>query len=174
MDMATGTVAADLSRLGNLEGEYRHEWRTATPGEPLVVAGGVFKWSVVHRDGVPVPIALDAEARQLVAAAAVAEGWNLEYGLNFALLHVSTRQAFLIVGVWRGVQELWGRIYARELTQNGRFGRMPTGGEDAPVGCVWELGVVCHERLAWHRYLFSTRTEADKRVWLDDRYAGRV
>ena len=45
---------------------------------------------------------------------------------------------------------------------------------NAPGGCVWELGVTCHERMAWHRYLFSERAAADKRAWLEDLYAGPV
>ena len=36
------------------------------------------------------------------------------------------------------------------------------------------MGVNCHEREAWGRYLFSDRTDAAKRAWLEDVYAGRV
>ncbi len=100
--------------------------------------------------------------------------WDPSYGLNFAILHLSTAQAFLIAGVWRGHQELWGRIYANELVANGPFTRVDAAGEDAPLQCVWELGVTCHERMAWRRYLFSDRTEMEKRAWLEEVYAGRV
>jgi hypothetical protein len=36
------------------------------------------------------------------------------------------------------------------------------------------LGVICHERQAWQRYLFSARDTAAKRAWLADTYAGEV
>ncbi len=36
------------------------------------------------------------------------------------------------------------------------------------VQCVWELGVTCHERLAWSRYLGSARDETAKRGYIAD------
>jgi hypothetical protein len=128
----------------------------------------------VHREGVTIPDVMDVEARTVIADAIAAGKWKPEYGLNFALIHLSTTHAFLIAGVWRGHQELWERIYYKELAPTGPFTRIDTTGEDTPGACVWELGVICHERMAWHRYLFSGRTEADKRTWLADLYSGQV
>lgn len=109
------------------------------------------------------------------AAEAMARGlWDPSYGLNIAILHVSTSHAFLLLGVWRGHQELWQRVYAMELGSREPFAPVDMTGEDAPCGCVWELGVTCHERMAWSRYLFSAPTVADKRAWLEDVYAGPV
>ncbi len=34
--------------------------------------------------------------------------------------------------------------------------------------CVWELGIVAHEKEAWKRFLASKRKEADKRRYLED------
>jgi hypothetical protein len=159
--------------LGNVPPAYVHEWRVAEPMDPIVLPGAVFKWYHVHRAGVAVPSELDAEAREVVAEAAGGV-LDVEYGLNFALLHHSTTHAFLIIGIWRGHQELWERIYAKELGQPRPFTRIPTDGPVTPAACVWELGVICHEMMAWHRYLFSERAERDKHTWLADSYAGRV
>lgn len=101
-------------------------------------------------------------------------GWDPSYGLNFALLHVKTAYAVLIAGAWQGHQELWERVYAKDVAAGGPFTRVDMTGEDAPLRCDWELGVTCHERMAWHRYLFSGRMDADKRAWLGDMYEGRV
>ena len=163
-----------LDELGNVPESYEHEWRFATPMAPLVVPGGVFKWYHAHREGVAVPGDLDADARAAITDAVERDGWDLSYGLNFALLHLSTAHAFLIAGVWRGHQELWERIYVMDLEQPGPFVRLESGKHDDPLACVWELGVICHERMAWHRYLFSARTEADKHAWLSDSYTGEV
>jgi hypothetical protein len=168
-------TAPQLAELGNLPTSYRHEWRVAEPREPMAVPGGVFKWYHVRREEAEVAAEMDAEARQVIGdAMAGGEGWNPEYGLNFALLHLSTAQAFLIAGVWRGHQELWERIYVKDLESGAPFKRMDTSGADAPAACVWELGVIGHERMAWHRYLFTGRSEADKLAWLADTYSGRV
>lgn len=161
-----------FSQLGNVPMEYQHEWRVATPQEPIVVPGGIFKWYHVHRDGVAVREDLDAKARRVIADGA--ERWPLEYGLNFALLHQSTTGSYLIVGIWRGHQEWWRDIYAIGLGEHDEFLRVEEADGLAPGSCVWELGVVCHERMAWHRYLFTVRDEAAKRAWLDDVYAGAV
>jgi hypothetical protein len=172
--MTSTTDSLSLRDWGNVSSTYQHEWRVAEPREPLVLPGGVFKWYHVHREGMPVPIELDAEARVTLLEAATSGGWDLEYGLNFAMLHLSTAQAFIITGVWRGHQEMWQRNYFKELHPSGPFTRVDVTGADAPSACVWEMGVICHERMVWHRYLFSPRADADKRAWLADTYSGRV
>jgi hypothetical protein len=175
--MVTTTEAItsrQLATLGNVPQSYVHEWRVVAPAAPLVLPRAIFKWYHVHRQGVPVAPELDAEARAVVSDALAAGRWDPSYGLNIAILHVSTTHAFLLCGVWRGHQELWERIYARELTNGATFQRVDASGEDGPVGCVWELAATCHERMAWHRYLFSERAEADKRAWLADVYQGQA
>lgn len=174
--MIADTSTSSLSDLGNVPTAYVHEWRVAEPMESLVLPGAIFKWYHVHREEIMIPAEMDAEARAVIADAATRGAWDPEYGLNFALLHLSTTHAFLIAGVWREHQELWERLYQKELASPGPFTRINTDGEDTPTpaACVWELGVICHERMAWHRYLFSGRTEADKRAWLADTYSGRV
>ena len=173
-DTFAPTGAIDLTALGNLPAAYRHEWRVSTPRQPLVVPGGLFKWYHVHREGVTVPDHLDAHARETITAAVAAGSWDLSYGLNICQVHYSTDHAFLIPGGWRGHQELWQRPYVLELATGGPFTRFDMSGEDAPAACVWELGVICHERMAWHRYLFSARDEVAKRAWLADTFAGQV
>jgi hypothetical protein len=172
--MGLNRTALSLDELGNVSASYEHEWRVAEPGEPLVLPQAVFKWYHVHREGQPVFGAMVAEARKIIVEAMAQADWSPSYGLNFALLHVSTAHAFLIAGIWRGHQELWERIYAKDLALDGPFTRVATDGADAPAACVWEMGVICHERMAWHRYLFSDRTDSDKRAWLEDTFTGLV
>lgn len=163
-----------LAGLGNVPMSYVHEWRVAQPQEPILLAGAILKWYHVRRRSTAISPELDTEAKLVLVAAATGGGWSQEYGLNFALLHQSTTHAFLIAGVWRGHQELWERLYYKILEPDGPFTRADLTGEDAPAACVWELGVICHERMAWHRYLHSPRGEDAKRAWLSDTYGGRV
>lgn len=149
MGMTVATLPR-LGGLGNVPANYAHEWRVATPGEP----------------------ALATEARATVVAALQGGVCRPEYGLGFVLLHVSTSHAFPAVGSWRGHQECWEVIWVKELGEAAPFAILPANGEERPLACVWELAVVCHERMAWHRYLFSARDEAAKRAWLADTYAG--
>ncbi len=172
--MTANATARPLSKLGDVPATYQHEWRVATPQAPIVLPETIFKWYHVHREGIAVHDDMDAEARTVIADAMAAGAWDPSYGLNFALLHLSTAHAFLITGICRGHQELWARHYVKELATNGPFTRIAVTGQDTPLACVWELGVICHERMAWHRYLFSDRTDDAKRAWLEDVYAGLV
>lgn len=174
MSANAAVLSPSFKELGHVPPAYQHEWRVAAPQDPIVLPQAIFKWYHVHREGSAVPAELDAEARGIIIEAMTGGAWDPSYGLNFALLHLSTAHAFLIAGVWRGHQELWERIYAKELAANGPFTRVDMTGEDAPLGCVWELGVTCHERMAWRRYLFTERTDDDKRAWLEDVYEGQV
>jgi hypothetical protein len=119
-EMTAATTLA-LDAFGNVPSDYTHEARVAKPLAPLALPGAVCKWYHVHRNGEPVPDALDAAARALLVEMATSGDWNLSYGLNFALLHQSTTGAYLIAGVWRAHQELWERIYAYDLAQGGPF-----------------------------------------------------
>lgn len=40
--------------------------------------------------------------------------------------------------------------------------------------CVWELGIVNHERLAWMKYLDSKKTTKDKLDYLEDTIRGEL
>jgi hypothetical protein len=84
-----------LDALGNVPRTYRHERRVVTPADPLVLPRAIFKWYHVHREGMPVSPEIDAEARAVVAEALAAAAWDPSYGLNIAILHVSTTHAFL-------------------------------------------------------------------------------
>lgn len=170
----TASVETVLPTIGNVPPAYIHEWRVAEPGPPIIARGAVFKWYTMHRHGEPAPAALVAEARQLVASSVERGEQETGYGLNFAFLHASTTTAYLIVGVWKAHQEFWETLYVKDVASGGPFVRQAHVGQDAPTLCVWELGVVQHERMAWHRYLFSPRTDADKLAYLHDLHTGAV
>lgn len=171
--IATPILTSELlEQIGNVPEAYQHEWRTASPQDAIVVPGGVFKWYHVHRDKSVIAENVDRVARELIVDGA--KQWDLAYGLNFALLHQSVAWAFLIVGIWRGHQELWTRIFVVELAGEPVFHHDEPDGPFTPCACVWEMGVIQHERMAWHRYLFTDRGADAKRAWFDDRYAGVV
>lgn len=172
--MTSSIATLSLGELGNLPPAYRHVWKVAEPQAPIVVSGSIFKWHHVHDQDITVPDELDAEARAVLGAAATGGEWDLAYGLNFALLHVTRTHAFLIAGVWRGHNEMWERIYWNDLRENDGFLLVEPAGGATPACCVWEMGVIYHEHQSWRRFLFSNRAEADKQAWLADTYSGRV
>lgn len=172
--MSVTTERVSLSHLGRVPADYVHEWRVGEPLEPLVTPRAVFKWYQVRRDGVLVPPELEAEARALVTAAAAGDDFDVSYGLNFVVLHQSTQHAFLLVCVWKGHQELWKRIAVKDFAAGTPLAWATWDPVDTPTACVWEMGPIFHERMVWHRYLFSERTDTDKQSWLTDTFTGTV
>jgi hypothetical protein len=162
-----------LDGLGNVDPGYQHHDRQATPGELLVLPGALVKWYEVRRFDTVIPEGFAQEARDVLRAEAEAGRLDVGYGLCFAVLHYSTRHAFVILGCWHGNQELWGTFYARDLRDDRGF-ELIQSGRSHPVMCVWELGPACHEREAWIRYLYSARDAAAKRAYLADLFHGSV
>ena len=98
---------------------------------------------------------------------------------GFVLLHrCGADFYFLLVSVWRGSNELWEAVWYRH-------GDMPAfapfdpaypdaAGVVRPTFCVWELGIVAHEALAWGRYLASPRDTTALAAWRADTFSGTV
>ncbi len=165
--------APALASLGNVPDAYRHHDRVVSPGEPLALPGALLKWYELRPGESIVPLDFRRQARAFLREQAEAGALEVGYGLGFALLHYSTALAYLIVGAWRDHQELWETLFTYDLARGEGF-RRARPGVDAPTLCVWELGVVDHERAAWIRYLRSARDDDAKQAYLDDRLVGAV
>ena len=64
---------------------------------------------------------------------------------------------FLLVSTWQNDNELWETVWAKDGDDDPEFHPWPLDGPHRPTFCVWELGAVAHERLAWSHYLLSDR-----------------
>lgn len=98
---------------------------------------------------------------------------------GFVLLHrCGADFYFLLVSVWRGSNELWEAVWYRH-GDTPAFAPFDPAYPDAagavrPTFCVWELGIVAHEALAWARYLASPRDAAALAAWRADIFFGTV
>ena len=159
--------------------EYRHHDRLVTPGVDLIGPGTHLKWYDLHLMGTDVPAEIDQAAREAVRRE-IASGLDSDptnrdgqtVTLGLVVLHVSEPITFLIIGTWRGNQELWTTTAVRP-TAGGAFAMLP-GGRHRPNLCVWEMAPVWHERQAWVRYLRSPRDDAARETFLADRLDGLV
>ena len=94
--------------------------------------------------------------------------------LGFVIHHLSGEHVhLLLVFTWRGNNEMWETVYALDTSTGSEFALVPQG-THLEVICVWELGAVQHERLAWIDYLRSARDRAARLAYLRDQYAGPV
>lgn len=155
---------------------YCHHDRLVTPGEDHHRPGLRLKWYDVRIVGTDVPAEIARTARDTVADITHTAGMDAAGAagdtLGLVVLHVSDPITYLIIGTWRGNQELWTSTLVREIA-GGAFAAVPTGAH-SPNMCVWEMGPVWHERQAWVRYLRSPRDDAARDTFLADRLDGLV
>jgi hypothetical protein len=148
---------------------YRHRAKVALPGAPIAAPGAFFKWYDLHEEGREIPAEIASSARGCVAS-----GRTGAPGLGFVILHRCGESFyFLLVSSWRNENELWETVYYRDAGMSD-FAPFPREGSHKPTFCVWELGPVGHEQLAWQRFLSSGRGAADAEAWRGDQLSGTV
>jgi hypothetical protein len=153
---------------------YRHLTKEATPALVLAVGAAWLKWYDVAPADEPVPAPVRALARGTLRGAVDSGAIELDEELGFAILHRCGESFyFLLVSTWRNDNELWETVWARPDDTRG-FEPWPVEGSHRPTFCVWELGVVGHERHAWSEYLRSARDGEARDAYLNDTYEGDV
>ena len=158
-DQATRAVTAD----------YVHRDKRATPREGLRVGGARLKWSNLAAPDAPVPAEIEQLARAHLKDTGVPDD------LGFAILHRCGQDFyFLLVSTWRNQNEVWESVYAKDGAKDPQFKPFTYQSSHRGTFCVWELGIVCHEKQAWIRFLNSPRGASDVQRYLDDRFEGLV
>ena len=154
--------------------EYRHALKLVLPGRPIELGEAVLKWYGIAPPDAGVPPEVERLARRSLADAARLGELRLGASLGFVVLHrCGSGFYFLLVSTWRNDNELWETVWAKPDDASG-FQPWPLEGTHRPTFCVWELGAVAHERLAWTAYLLSGRDEAAREAYLHDTYEGVV
>lgn len=150
--------------------EYVHRDKLATPRENITIGKSRLKWSNIGYADAPVLPEVEALARAHIKKV------GAEDDIGFVVLHRCGGGTFYFMGVqtWRGQNEVWETVYAKTGPNDPEFKLWTYKTAHRGTFCVWELGVVWHEKQAWVRFLNSARGEADLRRYLEDRYEGVV
>ena len=153
---------------------YVHREKFIKPGEALSLPGRRLKWYGIGAAGLAVPPMITDMARSFLTRSE-REGRLDQLGVfGFVILHrCGEHFYFLIACSWRGDNEIWQTVYAKDRDDQD-FRDFPRPGPHLPTYCVWELGAVCHEQRAWLRFLRSERDETALETWLADQYEGAV
>ena len=155
--------------------DYRHRDKMAHAEPGLAVGETTLKWYDVAPDEAPVPLAVRAVARRSLRDAARTGELGTLGELGFVVLHRCGEDFyFLLVCTWRNENELWETVWAKDGRSEPLFRPWAPDGAHRPTFCVWELGVVGHERDAWTRYVLSRRDEAARGAYLRDSFDGVV
>ena len=155
--------------------EYRHRLKLVEPASTVALGDAVLKWYDIAPPDEPVSEHVRALARRGLADAARLGELRLGDALGFVILHrCGAGFHFLLVSTWQNDNELWETVWAKDGDDDPEFHPWPLDGSHRPTFCVWELGAVAHERLAWSHYLLSDRAETATRDYLRDSFEGLV
>lgn len=160
---------------GTVDPGYRHIAKVARPEPSIMLGDSILKWYDISAAETPVPLAIRALARRCLRDGAKAGALEPAGDLGFVILHRCGQDVyFLLVSTWRNENELWETVWAKNGDDDVLFRPWPVEGTHRPTFCVWELGAVAHERMAWISYLRSSREEAARQAYLRDCYTGVV
>ncbi|MFH1585327.1 MAG: hypothetical protein ABIB79_00990 [archaeon] len=160
----------NYNNIGNL-GDYKPERCLSVPSGLITTPNLVLKMydmlRVVDREQNPLK-----EAREFIKKE-IEEGkitpWT---GMGFSILS----NGFLNVSRWdtKYPSVVKNRVYEFDNSKTDRVfdsARLNSLEEDGCF-CVWELGIVTHEKEAWKRFISSKRTRKDKQDYLEDMITG--
>jgi hypothetical protein len=171
---ATQTIP-NLSQLGNVVPEgYLYYEKVVTPGDNLALTHAYLKWYDLYPDDAAITPEQSAEARAYLAAEVEAGRLKLENELGFVILHRAGSVLLLLLTTWRNTNEMWESTYVKPVGQAGSYTQIGFDSIHRATYCVWELGVVWHERHAWTRFLSSKRDDAAKLDYIHDHFSGRI
>ena len=159
----------DYNQIGNLKKEYVHEPRIVRNQSLVATPFLVLKLYLMAGDKYSVPdFVRDAEK---LLERKIEEGEITPLtGLGFAILsddmlnvaRWDTKYPIVVRNQIYGFEE--GNVNSSQLLDIDEVGSF----------CVWELGIVNHEKEAWKRFLTSQKKESDKRKYLQDIIMGEL
>ena len=155
--------------------DYRHALKLVRPGPSVALGDAVLKWYDIAPPDDAVPDRIRQLARRGLDDAVRLGELRLGSSLGFVVLHRCGESFyFLLVSTWQNDNELWETVWAKDGEDDPEFHPWPLEGTHRPTFCVWELGAVAHERLAWSAYLLSERDDASRHGYLRDVFEGVV
>jgi hypothetical protein len=158
---------------GTVRSDYRHALKYVQPASTVGLGDAVLKWYDIALPYEPVTDDVRALARRGLAEAARLGEIRLGDTLGFVILHrCGDGFHFLLVSTWQNDNELWETVWAKDGDDDPEFHPWPIDGPHRPTFCVWELGAVAQERLAWSHYLLSDRGDEARRAYLRDTFEG--
>jgi hypothetical protein len=164
-----------LDGLGNVVPEgYAYYEKVITPREGLSLDGAYLKWYDLYPADAEITAQQASETRAFLQARAEAGRLKLQGELGFVILHRAGAYLLLLVTTWRNTNEMWESIYVKDLSKPGGYEALTFDSDHKGTYCVWELGIVWHERHAWVRFLSSKRDAAAKQAYVADVFAGRI
>lgn len=154
-------------QLRYVDEAYRHHPKVATSLGVSEGGGARLKWYSLAKAETPVPEPILSLARAHIDSVLCGPTAPHTGELGFVTLHrCGSEFYFLILCTWRGSNEIWETVFAKENDTTQGFSHFPRDARHKPTFCVWEMAIVWHETQAWARFLNSSRGADDQDAYL--------
>ncbi len=165
----------DLSNKGNVVPEgYEYYKKKITPGTLLNLPEASFKWYNLFPPQREISDEQINEAKSFIDSEIKNGTLKMENELGFIILHLAGEHLLLLITTWRKTNEMWESIYFKRAAQSKSYQPIKFDTDHKGTYCVWELGIVWHERNAWVHFIESKRDEKAKLEYLNDLFSGMV
>lgn len=161
------------SPVSSVSSDYVLVEKSAEPHVEIRLGESKLKWYHLGRPDEPVT----DDARKLAIDFLQKRAWSEEYlgELGFVILHrCGPEFYFLLVATWQNNNEVWESVFAKRSDAEDDFSPFTFETHHRGTFCVWELGIVNHEKDAWKRFLLSERSQEDREAYLNDLYYGKA
>ncbi len=122
-------------------------------------------YGIAYGRGEPRPELVRAALQAADSTLPVPARGDDRYGLGFLGIHDGRDSNFVFVSWWENENELQHRIF---FSAPDRPGELRAASPQEPIACVWDLGVIAHEREAWIRHVLSPPGGGDADGYLAD------
>lgn len=165
----------NISEMGNiLPAGYKYYKKKITPGLRLILPGVCFKWYNLY------PVDKIIKNQQIVATREFIESeiksGKLKFNneLGYIILHRAEEYLLLLLTTWRHKNEMWESVYFKKTDNKKNYKPIEFKTSHKGTYCVWELGIVWHERNAWVKFIKSKRDSESKLNYINDLISGEV
>lgn len=170
----TGSIN-NISELGNAFPEgYKYYKKKIIPGRLLHLPGASLKWYELYPADTGITQRQIIEARAFLEAEAKTGRLKLQSELGFIILHRAGDCLLLLLTTWRNTNEMWESVYLKNIAEPDSYSALKFENDHKGTYCVWELGIVWHERNAWVRFIESARDDIAKEEYLNDQFSGMI
>ncbi|MFH1211485.1 MAG: hypothetical protein V1659_00985 [Candidatus Woesearchaeota archaeon] len=164
----------NLENIGNIAHNYVHKPHIVEPHGlvyyPREAPELVLKLYEMYPEGRPLPVRLIGDSRVFLEDEIANSNLSPELGFGFAIVSDGVLNAARWAEYGHEPIVLKNRVYTFQNNDLGTAVRQPDI-EDIGAFCVWELGVVGHEKAVWLRFLEEVhKTVHANRVHIKLRY----
>ncbi len=145
-----------------------------TPGSKLNLQDASLKWYNLYPPESVISHEQIMESKDFIRSEIRSGKLNFENELGFIILHKAGDYLLLLITTWRNTNEMWESIYFKKAAGEDLYKPMKFKSDHKGTYCVWELGIVWHERNAWVRFIKSKKDNKSKLAYLNDQFSGEV